>query len=58
MTTLLMKQMGLTVVLVAGSITTAMAATSNSFVDDAAQGGITEVEAGKLALEKKAARAT
>jgi putative membrane protein len=55
MTTLLMKQMGLTVVLVAGSITTAMAATSNSFVDDAAQGGITEVEAGKLALEKSSA---
>ncbi|WP_369303395.1 DUF4142 domain-containing protein [Pseudomonas sp. N2-5-1-1] len=52
MTTLLMKQMGLTFVLVAGSISTAMAATSNSFVDDAAQGGITEVEAGKLALEK------
>lgn len=51
MTTLLMKQMGLTFVLVAGSISTAMAATSNSFVDDAAQGGITEVEAGKLALE-------
>ncbi|MBT0627716.1 DUF4142 domain-containing protein [Pseudomonas fluorescens] len=52
MTTLLMKQMGLTFVLVAGSISTAMAAMSNSFVDDAAQGGITEVEAGKLALEK------
>lgn len=52
MTTLLMKQMGLTFVLVAGSISSAMAATSNDFVDDAAQGGITEVEAGKLALEK------
>lgn len=52
MTTLLMKQMGLTLVLAAGSISTAMAATSNSFVEDAAQGGITEVEAGKLALEK------
>ena len=52
MTTQLIKQMGLTFVLVAGSISTAMAATSNSFVEDAAQGGITEVEAGKLALEK------
>lgn len=52
MTTLLMKQMGLTFVLVAGSISSAMAATSNNFVDNAAEGGITEVEAGKLALEK------
>ena len=55
MTTLLMKQMGLTFALVAGSMSTAMAATSNSFVGDAAQGGITEVEAGKLALEKSSA---
>lgn len=54
-TSSLIKQMGLTFVLVAGSISTAMAATSNSFVDDAAQGGITEVEAGKLALEKSSA---
>ncbi len=30
----------------------AFAATSNDFVNDAAAGGITEVEAGKLALEK------
>lgn len=52
MTTRLMKQMGLTFALVAGSISTAMAATSNDFVENAAQGGITEVEAGKLALEK------
>ena len=52
MTTRLMKQMGLTFALVAGSISTAMAATSNDFVDNAAKGGITEVEAGKLALEK------
>ncbi|WP_339506119.1 DUF4142 domain-containing protein [Pseudomonas sp. EA_15y_Pfl1_P102] len=52
MTTQLMKQMGLTFVLVAGSISTAMAATSNSFVDNAAEGGITEIEAGKLALQK------
>lgn len=52
MTTLLIKQMGLTFALVAGSISAAMAATSNDFVDAAAQGGITEVEAGKLALEK------
>jgi len=52
---LLMKQLGLTFMLVAGSISAAVAATSNDFVDDAAQGGITEVEAGKLALEKSAA---
>lgn len=52
MTTPLMKQLGLTFVLVAGSISTAMAATSNSFVDNAAEGGITEIEAGKLALQK------
>ena len=52
MNTLMMKKLGLAFVLAAGSISTAMAATSNSFVDDAAQGGITEVEAGKLALEK------
>ena len=52
MTTPLIKQMGLTFVLVAASMSTAMAATSNSFVDDAAEGGITEIEAGKLALEK------
>lgn len=52
MTTRLMKHMGLTFALVAGSISTAMAATSNDFVENAAQGGITEVEAGKLALEK------
>ncbi len=54
MTNQLMKQMGLTFALVAGSISTAMAATSNDFVDEAAQGGITEVAIGKLALEKSA----
>ncbi|MEX5558076.1 DUF4142 domain-containing protein [Pseudomonas rhodesiae] len=52
MTTKLMKQMGLTFALVAGSISVAFAATSNDFVDNAAQSGITEVEAGKLALQK------
>ena len=52
MTTQLMKKMGLTLVLIAGSVSTAMAATSNSFVDNAAEGGITEIEAGKLALQK------
>ncbi len=52
---LLMKQMGLTFALAAGSMGVAMAATSNDFVDAAAQGGITEVEAGKLALEKSGA---
>ena len=55
MNTLLIKQMGLTFALVASSISAAMAATSNDFVDNAAQGGITEVEAGKLALEKSSA---
>jgi putative membrane protein len=52
MTTKLMKQMGLTFALVAGSMSAAFAATSNDFVDTAAQSGITEVEAGKLALQK------
>ncbi len=52
MTTLLLKQMGLTFALVAGSMSTAMAATSNSFVEDAVQGGTAEVVIGKLALEK------
>jgi len=52
MTSKLMKQMGLTFALAAGSISVAMAATSNDFVDKAAQSGITEVEAGKLALQK------
>ncbi|MBA1292554.1 DUF4142 domain-containing protein [Pseudomonas lurida] len=52
MTTKLMKQMGLTFALVAGSMSVAFAATSNDFVDNAAQSGITEVEAGKLALQK------
>lgn len=52
MTTKLMKQMGLTFALVAGSMSVAFAATSNDFVDNAAQSGITEFEAGKLALQK------
>lgn len=52
MTTRFLKQVGLTFAFVAGSISTAIAATSNDFVDNAAEGGITEVEAGKLALEK------
>ena len=34
------------------SMDTAFAATSNDFVDDAAEGGIAEVETSKLALEK------
>ena len=37
MTTKLMKQMGLTFALVAGSISVAMAAESNIFVENAAQ---------------------
>ncbi len=53
MTTRRLKQVGLTFAFVAGSTsTTAMAATSNDFVVNAAEGGITEVEAGNLALEK------
>ncbi|PRA20823.1 DUF4142 domain-containing protein [Pseudomonas poae] len=52
MTTRLIKQMGLTCVLVASSISAAMAATANDFVENAAQGGTIEVAAGKLALEK------
>lgn len=40
--------------LLAGAASMAMAATSNDFVDDAAQGGINEVESAKLALEKSA----
>lgn len=54
MNTLLMKQMGLSFLLLAGTVGSAAAATSNSFVNDAAQGGINEVESAKLALEKAA----
>lgn len=55
MNTLLMKQMGLSFLLLAGTVGSAAAATSNSFVNDAAQGGINEVESAKLALEKSSA---
>ncbi|EPL16153.1 DUF4142 domain-containing protein [Pseudomonas sp. CF161] len=55
MNTLLMKQMGLSFLLLAGTVGSAVAATSNSFVNDAAQGGINEVESAKLALEKSSA---
>ncbi|MDD0981214.1 DUF4142 domain-containing protein [Pseudomonas shahriarae] len=52
MTIRLLKQVGLTFALVAGSISTAIAATSNDFVSNAVESGITELEAGTLALEK------
>ncbi|WP_223569858.1 DUF4142 domain-containing protein [Pseudomonas sp. BF-R-26] len=39
-------------VALSSSMGTAFAATSNDFVDDAAEGGIAEVETSKLALEK------
>ncbi|MEN0106151.1 MAG: DUF4142 domain-containing protein [Pseudomonas sp.] len=47
-----LKHLGLACALSLGAITSAMAADSNAFVDDAAQGGIMEVESAKLALEK------
>lgn len=47
-----LKQLGLACVLSLSALSTAMAAESNSFVDEAAQGGITEVENAKLALQK------
>lgn len=52
MYTLPIKQLGLSCLLVAASIQGAMAASSNHFVEEAAQGGINEVESGKMALEK------
>lgn len=45
------KQFGLACALSLSALTSAMAA-SNDFVDEAAQGGINEVESAKLALEK------
>jgi putative membrane protein len=47
-----LKHLGLACVLTFSALASAVAATSNSFVDDAAQGGINEVESAKLALEK------
>lgn len=52
MTTFALKQLGLACVLGLSTLTTAMAATSNDFVENAAQSGINEVESAKLALEK------
>jgi putative membrane protein len=52
---LLMKQMGLSFLLVAGGMSAALATTSNDFVDAAAKGGINEIESSKLALEKSSA---
>ncbi|MCF4997928.1 DUF4142 domain-containing protein [Pseudomonas syringae] len=46
-----LRHLALAVALSAG-MSSAFAATSNDFVDDAAAGGIAEVEAGRLALEK------
>lgn len=55
MNNLLMKQMGLSALLLAGSIGSAIAASNNDFVDAAAQGGINEIESSKLAMEKSSA---
>ncbi len=52
MNTTPLKQLGLACVLSFSALASAVAANSNSFVDDAAQGGINEVESAKLALEK------
>jgi len=46
------SKLALAVLLSAALTTPVFAATSNDFVNSAASGGITEVEAGKLALEK------
>ncbi|MCB2255008.1 DUF4142 domain-containing protein [Pseudomonas chlororaphis] len=54
MNNLLMKRMGLGGLLLAAGLSSALAATSSAFVEQAAQGGINEVESGKLALEKSA----
>lgn len=45
-------KLALAVTLTAALASPTFAATSNDFVNEAASGGITEVEAGKLALEK------
>ncbi len=47
-----LRQLGLAVAL-STSMGMAWAATSNDFVDNAAAGGIAEIETSKLALEKK-----
>lgn len=51
MNTFILRQLGLAVAL-STSMGMAWAATSNDFVDDAAVGGIAEIETSKLALEK------
>ncbi len=51
----LMHQLGLSLLLTAGSCGLALAATTSDFVEEAAQGGINEVESAKLALEKSSA---
>ncbi len=51
MNTFILRQLGLAVAL-STSMGMAWAATSNDFVDDAAVGGIAEIENSKLALEK------
>lgn len=48
-----LRQLGLAVAL-STSMSSAWAATSNDFVDNAAAGGIAEIETSKLALEKSA----
>lgn len=52
MNTTPLKHFGLACVLSLSALASAVAATSNSFVENAAQGGILEIEAAKLALEK------
>ncbi len=52
MNTTPLKHFGLACVLSFSALASAVAASSNSFVENAAQGGILEIEAAKLALEK------
>lgn len=51
----LMRQLGLSLLLTVSGCGLALAAGSSDFVDEAAQGGINEVESAKLALEKSTA---
>jgi len=53
MITTRMAQIGLMVLLTAGSVSAVMAGSPNDFVEKAAQGGIAEIESSKVALEIK-----
>ena len=55
MITTRMAQIGLMVLLTAGSVSAVMAGSPNDFVEKAAQGGIAEIESSKVALEKSSA---